>query len=452
MASKSFPKQFLDFVNQSPSPFHAVDSAAKLLIQEGYKQISEKASGDFATLTPGSKVYFTRNQSTLFAVAVGGQYQPGNGLSIVGAHTDSPNIRVKPVSKILKAGYRQVGVETYGGGLWHTWFDRDLSIAGRVIVSNGQSFESRLVKIDRPLLYVPNLAIHLNRDVNESGFKPNFESHLLPVLSTAIKDRFESKDDGGSAHHASLLDLIAKELGVETSQIYDFELSLFDVNPSTIGGIQEEFIFSPRLDNLMMSFCALKSLFGSESTLAGDKNIRIVALFDHEEIGSESAQGAASTMLLSTIERLVGEKLSKEAIRKSMLVSADMAHALHPNYPEKHESNHRPEMHKGLVIKYNTKQRYATTSVTAFILKHLARKHSIPIQEFVVRNDSPCGSTIGPILSANTGMRTVDVGIPQLGMHSIREMCGTEDVVHAIKILTAFYNEFADVDALLKVD
>jgi aspartyl aminopeptidase len=304
----------------------------------------------------------------------------------------------------------------------------------------------------RPLLYVPNLAIHLNREISESGFKPNFETHLLPVLSTAIKDRFEAKDEEGLSHHKSLLDLVAKELGVEVSQIFDFELSLFDTNPSTIGGIHNEFIFSPRLDNLMMSFCSLKSLINSEATLAADANIRVVALFDHEEIGSESAQGAASTMLLSTIERIAGEKLSKEAIRKSMLVSADMAHALHPNYSEKHENNHRPEMHKGLVIKYNTKQRYATTSVTAFVLKHLARKHNIPIQEFVVRNDSPCGSTIGPILSANTGMRTVDVGIPQLGMHSIREMCGVDDVDHATALLTAFYNEFAELDATIKVD
>jgi aspartyl aminopeptidase len=422
-----------------------------MLKQAGYRQISEMRPEDWKTCGPNSKFYFTRNQSTLFAVSVGGKYEPGNGLSIVGAHTDSPNIRIKPVSKITKSGFHQVGVETYGGGLWHTWFDRDLSVAGRVIVDNGiGGFESRFVKINRPILYIPNLAIHLNREVNESGFKPNFETHLLPILSTVVQEKLDAKDN--DPHHSSLIQLLAKEMSINPEQIRDFELSLYDVNPSAIGGINNEFIFSARLDNLMMSFCSLKALLNSDSTLASDKNIRIAALFDHEEIGSESAQGAASSMMRSVIERMVGEALSKQAIRKSLLVSADMAHALHPNYPEKHESNHRPFFHKGLVIKYNTKQRYATNCVSSFIIKEIAKRHNIPLQEFVVRNDVACGSTIGPILSANTGIRTIDVGIPQLGMHSIREMCGTEDVGHAINILTEFYNEFSILDETLKVD
>jgi aspartyl aminopeptidase len=422
-----------------------------MLKQAGYKQISETKPDDWKSCGPNSKFFFTRNQSTLFAVSVGGNYVPGNGLSIVGAHTDSPNIRVKPVSKITKSGFNQVGVETYGGGLWHTWFDRDLSIAGRVIIDDGKGgFESRLVKVNRPILYIPNLAIHLNREVNDSGFKPNFETHLLPILSTVVKEKLDAKEN--DSHHSSLLRLLAEEMNVQPEQIRDFELSLYDVNPSAIGGLNNEFIFSARLDNLMMSFCSLKALLNSDSTLASEKNIRIAALFDHEEIGSESAQGAASSMMRSVIERMVGESLSKQALRKSFLVSADMAHALHPNYAEKHESNHRPFFHKGLVVKYNTKQRYATNCVSSFLLKEIAKRHNIPLQEFVVRNDVACGSTIGPILSANTEIRTIDVGIPQLGMHSIREMCGTDDVGHAINILTQFYNEFSILDATLQVD
>lgn len=442
---------FLRFINASPSPYHAVAATADLLRDAGFTVLSERTTNAEwrAAIVPGAKVMFTRNQSTIFALTVGEKYQPGNGFSIIGAHTDSPVFRVKPISKVTKHGCLQVGVECYGGGLWNTWFDRDLGIAGRVITQTPDgTTKSSLVRIDRPILSIPNLAIHLNRGIYDSGFKPNFETHCLPIISTQLNAEVNGATSESGNHHSVLINLLAKELSVEPEHIMDFELSLFDVQPSCVSGAFNEFIHSARLDNLCMSYCSLRALLDSSSdgSLANESMIRMVALFDHEEIGSSSAQGAASNMMRATFQRIAGAEYFDQTVRKSFLISADMAHALHPNYPEKHEMNHRPLMQKGLVIKYNCKQRYATNSQTAFLLKSLARKHDIPIQEFVVRNDVGCGSTIGPILSANTGIRTVDVGIPQLAMHSIREMCGIEDVASATELLKVFFSEFSQVD------
>jgi len=453
---------FLHFVDASVSPFHAVQTSKELLLQHGFVQLHET---DSWKLKPNEKYFFTRNHSTIFAFAVGGQYKPGNGANVVGAHTDSPNLKVKPVSTKESRGYLTVGVETYGGGLWHTWFDRDLTVAGRVVVSNesNDKFEHRLVHIKRPILRVPNLAIHLTPADERGAFKPNTQTHLgFPVLATEVKSKLNGDAPKEKLnHHAILLQLLARELQVEISQIRDFELSVCDTQPAALGGAFNEFIFSPRLDNLMMSYCSLRGLLASLSgdSLASDGRIRIVALFDNEEVGSQSAHGAASNMMQQVLQRIItsaGASVEGDALQRdyahTYLISADMAHAVHPNYGEKHEDNHQPAMHKGPVIKHNANQRYATTSVTAFLLKELARRNSIPVQEFVVRNDSPCGSTIGPILSANCGIRTIDIGCPQLSMHSIREMCGTDDVGHAIALFKAFFESFTALDLSLRVD
>eukprot|EP00753_Platysulcus_tardus_P006801 PLAT14591.1.p1 GENE.PLAT14591.1~~PLAT14591.1.p1 ORF type:complete len:505 (-),score=210.20 PLAT14591.1:174-1688(-) len=449
---------FLDFVNSSPSPYHATATAKARLLAAGYESLSEK---DVWDVKPGGKYVVTRNQSSVIAFAVGEDYEPGNGFNIVAAHTDSPVLRVKPISARKKHGYVQLGVETYGGGLWNTWFDRDLSVAGRVVVADGSGgFVSRLVKIDRPLLRVPNLAIHLNRTIYADGFKYNKETHLAPILATVEKALLGSGDGDGAeeskgddselAHPAVLLEVLSEELGCSVDDIQDFELSLFDTQPAACGGARYEFIFSPRLDNLMMSFCSLDSLLRSTESLAGEANVRMIALFDHEEVGSSSMMGAAGTFLEATLRRLSGVEAFSTAITRSLLVSADMAHAVHPNYASKHEERHRPKMHGGLVLKYNTNQRYATTSVSAFALKQLAKRHGLPTQDFVVRQDMGCGSTIGPILSTRLGMRTVDVGIAQLAMHSIREMCGTDDIDSTIRLFQAFFTEFTALDETLK--
>ena len=433
----------ISFINASPSPYHAVLESVNRLERAGFTRVSEKEP--HWTVTPGGKYYVTRGQSAFVAFAIGEDFAPGNGLTMSAAHSDSPCLRVKPKSTLEKGGYLSLGVETYGGGLWYTWFDRDLSIAGRVIVARGDgSFESRLVKVDRPILRIPSLAIHLDRGVNDS-FKVNTESQLPPVLATAIRAKLEEtspalavsvKGTGGALtrHHTGLVRLLATELGCEPEAVHDFDLCLFDTQGSALGGLWEEFIFSPRLDNLCMTHSTLTGLISScsgESSLAGESNVRVVASFNHEEVGSSSVPGAGGTLLDELVDRLClgAPELRAATLRKSFLVSADMAHALHPNHSGLHEENHRPAMHSGLVIKANGNQRYATEVTTAFLTRRVAEVAKCPIQDFCVRQDMGCGSTVGPILATRLGCRTVDVGLPQLSMHSCREMCGVSSSV-----------------------
>ncbi|KAI8903670.1 peptidase M18 [Powellomyces hirtus] len=456
---------FIKFVNASPSPFHAVETARKSLLSAGFEEIHERDSWS-GKLKNGGKYFFTRNKSCIAAFAVGGEYTSGNGFSVVGAHTDSPCLKVKPHSKKEKVGYTQVGVQTYGGGLWHTWFDRDLGIAGRAFVKTADNkYEHRLVQIARPILRIPTLAIHLDRGVNDA-FKFNNEVQLTPILAAAATKALNAESAPNADQHAPLLlKLLAEEMKVEASQIGDFELCLYDTQPSAIGGAENEYIFSARLDNLMMSYCSVTALINSATTasLEKDSNIRVVVLFDNEEVGSVSAHGAGSNLLEVTLRRLAAEVGADDqtkaqqsgferAMTRSLLISADMAHAIHPNYVEKHEENHRPYMNKGVVVKQNANQRYATTAVSTTLLREVAKRAGVPLQEFVVRNDSPCGSTIGPMLSAQLGLRTIDVGNAQLSMHSIRETCGTEDVKSAIDLFESFFHDFAAVDASITVD
>ncbi|KAI8908507.1 peptidase M18 [Gorgonomyces haynaldii] len=461
-------KEFLKFVDASPSPFHAVKTSIEHLTAAGFTEIFERDS--WSNLVPGGKYFFTRNRSAIIAFCVGGKYQQGNGFSIVGAHTDSPCLKVKPRSKREKLGYMQVGVELYGGGLWHTWFDRDLALAGRVLVENKDgNFDHKLVHIKRTILRIPTLAIHLDRNVN-NGFSFNNENQLTPVLAQVSKELNKTDGSENTLHHPEMLQLLATELNVTVDKIRDFELCLYDTQPAALGGLNQEFIHAARLDNLMMSFCALNGLLQSLDTLADDSQIRVVGLFDNEEVGSNTAHGADSNLLEVTLRRLsllgaqgevsdlwsldqtwvvinTKESPFERAITKSLLVSADMAHSVHPNYVEKHEDQHRPVMNAGVVIKQNANQRYATTSISTLLLRQFAKKANVALQEFVVRNDSPCGSTIGPMLSAKLGLRTIDVGNPQWSMHSIRETCGTKDVDSAVKLFTAFFEDMASVDA-----
>lgn len=486
--------EFIDFLNASPTPFHAVGEAKRQLKQAGYEHISEREDW---TLRPGGKYFFTRNHSTIVAFAIGHKYTAGNGFGIVCAHTDSPSLKLKPSSKVIKGGFLEIGVQLYGGGLWHTWFDRDLTVAGRVMVKRNVdgavSYTHELVRIQEPILRIPTLAIHLDRAVNDE-FKIDKQAHLIPVLATAVKAEVnrlavsndkctesnedvhvdanqkagqetnivEGEDSESMQHHLLLLQLIASRIGCKPEEICDFELQLCDTQPSVISGIAKEFIFSGRLDNLCMSFCALKALVDatvSEDSLQDETGVRMIALFDHEEVGSDSAQGAGSPVMFDALARVTSSLSGSDskvplekAIQRSFLVSADMAHCLHPNYMDKHEPNHQPQMHKGLVIKFNANQRYATNAVTSFIFREIGKKNKLPTQEFVVRNDMPCGSTIGPILASGVGIRTVDVGAPQLSMHSIREMCGVDDVVYSHLHFKAFFEDYAEFDKQIKVD
>lgn len=470
---------------------------------------------------PGGKYFLTRNGSTIVAFAIGKKWRPGNPVSMVGAHTDSPCLRIKPVSKKQGDGFLQVGVETYGGGLWHTWFDRDLGIAGRVMVrESGGNITQNLIHIDKPskhfilntrnvilmmlvVLRIPTLAIHLDRQEN---FSFNKETQLFPIaglVSAELKRKGGAKtedvvDDTNKdfsalkistqRHHEHIVELIAADAGADPDDIVDFEVVLYDTQKACLGGLMDEFIFSARLDNLNQTYCATMGLIDSvrsESALDSESSIRLIACFDHEEIGSTTAQGADSSMLPAIIRRLSVLPASafaegsdsedsydrtsdselatayEQTLSCSFLLSADMAHSVNPNYSFKYESDHKPEMNKGPVIKINANARYATNSPGIVLLQEVARKapkkietdgSGVPLQLFVVRNDSSCGSTIGPMLSAALGARTLDLGNPQLSMHSCRETGGTDDVHHAIRLFSSFFENYSSLEKTILVD
>lgn len=452
-------EEVLDFIDASPSAFHAVASSVAMLEKAGFERLSEASAW---ALEPGRKYFFTRNQSTLVAFAAGDlvSVEPDEPVRFVllGAHTDSCCLKVNPVPTDKAEKYDRACVSTYGGGQWHTWFDRDLCLAGRVVLERTSGvFTSELVHVKRPIARVPTLAIHLQNAEQREAFKVNKEDHLKPVLQTELERHLDSAADGAE-DVSPLRQLVADELRCEPSAIRGYELNFTDTQPSTAGGIRKEFIFAPRLDNLMMSYLSLKSLALASSDLSESSDVWAIALFDHEEVGSASSHGAGSPIMSELFTRVLsglkegadGCNMNKQvvpaSIRKSVLVSADMAHAVHPNYSSVHQPQHKPRMGEGLVIKTNANQRYATTSTTAWALEEIARRHAIPVQQFVVKNDMGCGSTIGPIIAENTGLRTVDVGVAQLSMHSIREQCAFDDVFYSQELFRHFFREFASLD------
>ncbi|ORX68331.1 peptidase M18, aminopeptidase I [Linderina pennispora] len=434
-------EQLVDFVNKSPSPFHAVDVCRTWLKGAQFTELKEKQSWDGA-IKPNGKYFFTRNGSSIVAFAVGGKFTPGNGVSVVAAHTDSPCFKLKPVSKKTSNGYLQVGVQIYGGGLCR----------GRVMVrDNNGGYANRLVSVADPILRIPSLAIHMDRSANDT-FTFNKETHLTPVLATVSK-ALNGQEESSDAKR------LAKELDIEVDQITDFELCLYDTQPAAIGGICNEFIHSARLDNLNSSYCAVEGLINSlssEHALDNDSHVRMIALFDNEEVGSTSAYGANSALIEAALRRIQtggSPTAFEQSMANSFMISSDVTHAVHPNYSEKHEANHRPMLQKGPSIKYNANQRYATTGRDLGYPEGDCEGAMISrMQEFLVRNDSPCGSTIGPMLSAQLGLRTVDIGNPLLSMHSIREVCGADDVGMSVKLFEHFFGEFAALDAQVNVD
>ena len=419
----------LEFIDNSPTPFHAVEEMKSKLIEQGYSELRES---DGWELTNNSKHFVTRNDSSLIAFIVGTKTKDASGFKIIGAHTDSPNLKLKPNPSYEKNGYLQLGVETYGGVLLTTWTDRDLSLAGRVIIKGKKQPQSKLILFDEPLLRIPQLAIHLNRDVNEKGLTLNKQNHLPPIFSLS--------DKKGS--NKNLLEKrVAQKLKCKSADILNMELSLYDTQSGAIGGAQGEFIFSSRLDNLASCHAALQALTESKTK---DPMTRVIAFYDDEEVGSDSAQGAGSPFLKDVLERLTLESDNpRETFFRSMansfFISADMAHAVHPNYPEKHDPQHMPVLNGGPVIKCNSNQRYATEGVSSAWFEMLCKKAGVPVQKFVVRSDLGCGSTIGPITAANLGIRTVDVGNPMLSMHSIREMAGAKDHLPLIKAFKEYF-------------
>lgn len=426
-------KDLLAYIDASPTPYHAVRETVRRLTQHGYRELDEREPW---TLQPGDRVYVIRGGTSIAAFHLGTALVDRAGFRLVGSHTDSPNLRLKPNAAVLKNGYQQLGVEIYGGVLLSTWLDRDLSLAGRVTVLAGGRPESHLVDFRRPLLRVPNLAIHLNRTVNTDGLKLNAQEHMVPVLGL---------ESAGPAELRSLLvtELSGAGVRAEAGDILGYDLCLYDTQPSSRSGAHGEFLHAPRLDNLASCYSGLSALLAMEK--ASEATCGVV-LYDHEEIGSRSAQGAAGSFLRDGLERLVLARSDGRpdayfrAIRHSYLVSADMAHAVHPNYAALHEPKHQPLMGGGPVIKSNVNQSYATDGETWAYFAALCREAGVTPQHFVTRTDLGCGSTIGPITAAELGIRTVDVGNPMLSMHSIREMAAASDMAAMVSVLRRFFS------------
>jgi aspartyl aminopeptidase len=425
----SLARDLLDYIAASPSPFHAASESARRLEAAGFRRVAE---GDDFQLQPGERIYLIRDGATLAAFELGSQPPEEAGFRIIGAHTDSPSLRVKPQPELSREGYRQLAVEPYGGVLYSTWLDRDLSLAGRVVVRTQTGVACHLLALPGAPLRIPNLAIHLNRGVNDK-LALNAQQHLVPILGLGEREGF-------SLRALLCAQLSSQAVQVEPEAVLGWDLCLVPVEPGRLGGVDDELLCSARLDNLAGCHGALSALLGT----AGAAHTRGIVLFDHEEVGSQSARGASSLLLRSLLSRILAaygaesETRLARAVAKSVFVSSDMAHGVHPNYADRHEPAHRPVLGAGPVIKFNANQAYSTDGETWALFERLAAAANAQVQRFVVRSDLGCGSTIGPITAARLGIRCVDVGNPMLGMHSARETAATADVEPMIRVLRAF--------------
>ena len=406
----------IDFITAGPSPFHCVAEGVRRLDAAGYAP--HELAGEPRSWSPGEGGYLVRG-GTLIAWRAGTDAPQAGGFRILGAHTDSPNLRLKPSPDGVREGYQQWGVEIYGGVLLHTWTDRDLGLSGRVAVRGPDGTELRLVRVERPIARVANLAIHLQREIRTDGLKLNKQKHMAPLLGLA-------GDDAPDA----LPGLLAATLHVDPADLLSWDLGLHDLQPPTVGGLASEFVFAPRLDNQASCYMALEALLGLEAVPAATS---VVVLFDHEEVGSTSERGAGSVLLRDVLAMLVRDHTLQaagglgRASARSWLLSADMAHGVHPNFADRHEPAHKPRLNGGPVVKTNVTQRYATDAESAGRFKAICADRGVPVQEFVNRTDLACGSTIGPISAAGLAIRGLDIGGAMLSMHSIREQCGAAD-------------------------
>lgn len=405
---REFNEKLIQFIDASPTPFHAVTQMAIVLDGAGYIKLDEREKWE---LQEEKSYYVTRNDSSIVAFT----YPPSadKGYSIVGAHTDSPHLRLKPNPVTKSAGMTRFGVEVYGGALLNPWFDRDLSLAGRIVYLDDEGTRcEKLIDIKRPIGIVSSLAIHLDREANTSH-SINAQTDIVPLMACGEAFDFES--------------WILSEAGEGSGKLLAHELSFYDVQKGSFLGIHEEFITSARLDNLLSCYVGLQALIHT-------KNPMMLACMDHEEVGSDSHVGAGGTFVEEVLRRIAGEGFST-LMRQSLMVSCDNAHAQHPNFPSKHESEHAPLLNLGVAVKINSNQRYATSSRTMGRFVQCANEICVATQTFVTRSDMGCGSTIGPITSTRLGVETIDVGVPTLAMHSIRELAGSEDAYGLYQIL-----------------
>jgi aspartyl aminopeptidase len=434
MQDVEFVNGLIDFIKNSPTPFHAVEIMAQVLERDGFTRLDEADQWSLNNGQQEGRYYVIRNDSSIIAFQLN-QPLADNGMRMVGAHTDSPCLKVKPNPEIINNKYLQLGVEVYGGALLNPWFDRDLSLAGRVsYLDESGAIDNQLINLVKPVATIPSLAIHLDKEANENR-SINKQLHLPPVLMKM------PKTDTENPTKADFKEILLKIINADTEpgkavRVLDYELSFYDVQPPAVIGLHDDFIASARLDNLLSCYTGLMAMLNDD----GKQNTLLVCT-DHEEVGSMSAAGAQGSFLKSVLERLCesDENMSR-MIANSVMISADNAHGIHPNYADKHDENHGPILNDGPVLKVNANQRYASNSQTGALFRHLCELADVPVQSFVVRSDMACGSTIGPITAGGLGVKTVDVGVPTFAMHSIRELAGRWDAYYLYRVLKQFFN------------
>ncbi len=422
-------EEMLKFIEQSPSCFHAVANVGNMLEEQGFVRLRE--TGEWS-LQAGCGYYVTRNDSALIAFRLPEKSESARGFHIVASHSDSPSFKIKEApEKTVDNSYVVLNTEKYGGMILSTWLDRALSVAGRIVVRGEEGVSTKLVNVDKELLVIPNVAIHMNRDIN-SGVAYNPQVDMLPLFACCSEEKKKS----------SLMKRVAKAAGVKQEDILGHDLFLYVRDKGCLFGDNNEFVLSPRLDDLQCVFSSVKAFVQGKP----EQYINVCAVFDNEEVGSGTKQGADSTFLEDTLWR-VAESLNKNRsgylrlVAGSFLISADNAHGVHPNHPELADPTNRPKLNGGIVIKYHGSQRYATDAVSAAELKELCEEAKVPFQTYANRSDIAGGTTLGNISTAHVSVSSVDIGLPQLAMHSAMETAGVKDTKYALDMLSAFYEK-----------
>jgi aminopeptidase I len=459
-APEKYTKPYLDFMTNNPTVFHAVDYFERDLRIAGYTYLSEREGWE---IKKGGKYWTKRNGSAIIAFAVGKNYRPVNGVAIVAGHIDALTAKVKPIPKLqTKAGFMQLGVAPYAGGMNSTWWDRDLGIGGKVIVKNENGkIEEKLVKLDWPIARIPTLAPHFGA----AAMGPfNKETQMTPIIGLDNSDITGQSEPSlnlpvgtfVATQPERLVRAIAGELGIQDyTTILNWELELFDVQPAQLGGLDKEFIFAGRIDDKLCCFAAIRGLIES-SDESSDEIIRMVGCFDNEEVGSQTRQGAQSDFMHATISRIVearneyfppGPSLINVTLANSFLVSSDVIHAVNPNFLGAYLENHSPRLNVGVAVSADPNGHMTTDSVSTALLSRVAEKCGSKLQVFQIRNDSRSGGTIGPMTSSRLGCRAIDCGIPQLSMHSIRATTGSLDPGLGVQLYKGFFDYYQSVDA-----
>lgn len=428
---KKLAQELIDFLYESPTAYHAANSVKDILDKEGFEEIFEKDSWN---LKKGGKYYLVKNNSAVIAFKVGNGDIEKDGFRLIGAHTDAPGFKIKPNAE-MKTGdhYVRLNTEVYGGPILYTWFDRPLGVAGRVILKGKSPLkpEVKLVNIDKPVLIIPSVAIHMNRTVNE-GYNFNRQKDTLPLLGF-VNEELEKK--------GYLMSLLTNQLGVSEDEILDFDLFLYEYEKGCIMGINEEFISAGKLDDQWMVFAGIKALINSTDI----DSTKVMICIDNEEIGSLTAQGAQSNLIRRTLERItiaLGKNTEEffRAVSNSLMISADLAHAVHPNLPDKHDPTNRPLLGEGPVLKLAAAGSYSTEGVAAGIFESVCKEANVPVQKFVNRSDVRGGTTIGPMSAADLCIPVVDMGAPLIGMHSVRELASVKDNFYTVEVFTKFFS------------